>query len=309
MSEQRLDKSPRALPEKADFSCVVPCIDGRHKEVRSALDCSGVADFEVSKIVREVLNIIGTSGIVIIERSGGNQTEVQYVEGLKINQGYVSSDSAVGLKNKEMILKDPLVVITDSMLSTGLQIQTILEKAGEMSKNMVLIAEHFSREALAALSANNIERHFRCLAVKAPAFGDRRKAILEDIAILTGGRVANVVDSIPTPACPECFGQARCVVAGSQDTFIIGGGGFPETIQARKEQIKAQLGLVRSEYEKEKVQQRLSNLVKVAVIRVNSRTESGFKEKKSRIISAFAGIKSSGNAAREGVCPKILFRY
>ena len=245
---------------------------------------------------------VGKDGVVTVEEGKGLRFETEYVEGMKFDRGYISPYFITDVEKMESVIEDPYLLITDKKISAVADLLPTLEKVATVSKNIVIIGEDIEKEALATLVVNKLKGTLNCLAVKAPGFGDRRKAILEDIAILTGGQViteekGRKLDSVTV----EDLGQARRVVADKDNTTIVEGKGSPELIQARVKQIKAQIEETKSDYDKEKLQERLARLAGgVGVIKVGAPTEVELKEKKRRVEGALAATKA---AAEEGTLP------
>jgi chaperonin GroEL len=245
---------------------------------------------------------VGKDGVVTVEEGKGIKFETEYVEGMKFDRGYISPYFITDAEKMEAVVEDPYILITDKKVSAVSDLLPALEKVSAVSKNVVIIGEDIEKEALATLVVNKLKGTLNCLAVKAPGFGDRRKAMLEDIAILTGGQVISEekgrkLDSVTI----EDFGRARRVVADKDNTTIVEGKGSPELIAARVKQIKAQIEETKSDYDREKLQERLARLAGgVGVIKVGAPTEVELKEKKRRVEGALAATKA---AAEEGTLP------
>jgi len=259
-------------------------------------------DPEIGEIIGEVMDRVGKDGVVTVEEGKGIRFETEYVEGMKFDRGYISPYFITDTEKMEAVVEDPYILITDKKLSAVSDILPTLEKVSATSKNIVVIAEDVEKEALATLVVNKLKGTLNCLAVKAPGFGDRRKAMLEDIAILTGGQVISEekgrkLDSVTI----EDLGRARRVVADKDNTTIVEGKGSQELIMARVKQIKAQIEETKSDYDREKLQERLARLAGgVGVIKVGAPTEVELKEKKRRVEGALSATKA---AAEEGTLP------
>ncbi|MCX7911708.1 MAG: chaperonin GroEL, partial [Dehalococcoidales bacterium] len=259
-------------------------------------------DEEIGRIVGEVIHRVGKDGVVTVEEGKGTKLEVEYVEGMKFDRGYVSPYFVTDAEKMEAVVEDPYILITDKKLSSVNDILPALEKLTAVSKNFVVIAEDIEKEALATLVVNKLKGTLNCLAVKAPGFGDRRKEMLEDIAVLTGGQVISEekgrkLDSVNVAD----FGRARRVVADKDNTTIVEGRGSSEKITARIKQLKAQIEDTKSDYDREKLQERMARLAGgVGVIKVGAPTEVELKEKKRRVENALAATKA---AAEEGILP------
>jgi chaperonin GroEL len=228
--------------------------------------------------------------------------ETEYVEGMEFDRGYISPYFITNPELMKTELEDPYILITDKKISAISELLPVLEKVLQVSKNFVVIAEDVEGEALATLVVNKLRGTLNCLAVKAPGFGDRRKAMLEDIAILTGGKViSEEVGRKLDSATVTDLGRARKVVADKDDTTIVEGKGSEGDIQGRIKQIKAQIDETTSDYDKEKLQERLAKLAGgVAVIKVGAATEVELKEKKHRVEDALSATRA---AVEEGILP------
>ena len=240
------------------------------------------SDGEIGGLIAEVMEKVGKDGVITVEESRGIQYETEYVEGMQFDRGYISPYFVTNSERMEAALDDPIFIITDKKISAVAEVLPALEKALQINKNVVIIAEDIEGEALATLVVNKMRGTVNAIAVKAPGFGDRRKAMLEDMAILTGGSViSEEVGKKLDTAEAEDFGHARRLVAGKDDTTIIEGRGTEEAIQDRISQLKAQMAETTSDYDREKLQERIGKLAGgVAVIRVGAATEVELKNKK-----------------------------
>ena len=240
-------------------------------------------DDEMGNLIAEVKEKVGKDGVITVEESKGLSYEQEFVEGMQMDRGYISPYFITNQDRMESVIEDPHILITDKKISAVNDILPALEKILQITKNVVLIAEDIDGEALATLVVNRLRGTLQILGVKAPGFGDRRKAMLEDIAILTGGtviseEVGRKLDSVT----PEDFGRARRVVSTKEETTIVDGSGEEGAISARVTQIKAQIEETTSDFDREKLQERLAKLSGgVAIIKVGAATEIELKEKKN----------------------------
>jgi len=259
-------------------------------------------DDEIGSLIADVMEKVGKDGVITVEESKGIKFETEYVEGMQFDRGYISPYFITNAERMEAVLDDPYVLITDKKISAVADILPVLEKLLQVSKTLLIIAEDVDGEALATLVVNKLRGTINCLAVKAPGFGDRRKAMLEDIAILAGGRViSEEIGRKLDSATIDDLGRARKVVSDKDDTTIIEGKGSDKDIQARIKQIKAQIDETTSDFDKEKLQERLARLAGgVAVIKVGAATEVELKEKKHRVEDALSATRA---AVDEGIVP------
>ena len=259
-------------------------------------------DKEIGDLIAEVMEKVGKDGVITVEESKGIKFETEYVEGMKFDRGYISPYFITNPERMETVTEDPYILITDKKISAIADFLPVLEKLLQVSKSLLIIAEDVDGEALATLVVNKLRGTINCLAVKAPGFGDRRKAMLEDIAILTGGKViSEEVGRKLDSATVADLGRARKVVATKDDTTIIEGKGTDEAIQGRIKQIKAQIEETTSDFDREKLQERLARLAGgVAVLKVGAATEVELKEKKHRVEDALSATRA---AVEEGILP------
>ena len=257
----------------------------------------------IGETIAEAMEKVGKDGVITVEESRGLTDEIEYVEGMQVDRGYTSPYFITNTERMEAVIEDAYLIITDKKVSAVADLVPALEKllqAGQ--KNVVIVAEDVDGEALATLVVNKLRGIMNVLAVKAPGFGDRRKAMLEDIAILTGGTVISEetgrrMDS----ATIEDFGRARRISSTKDDTTIVEGHGSEEAIQARISQLKAQIEDTTSEYDREKLQERMAKLSGgVAVIKVGAATEIELKERKARVEDALSATRA---AVEEGIVP------
>ena len=245
---------------------------------------------------------VGKDGVITVEESKGLEFETEYTEGMQIDRGYLSPYFVTNPERMEAELDDPFILITDKKISSIQDILPVLEKVAAARAPLVIIAEDVDGEALATLVVNKLRGTLNVLAVKAPGFGDRRKEMLRDIAALTGGQViSEEVGRRLDSATLEDLGRARRVVSTKDDTTFIEGAGDPDTIKGRIEQIRTQIETTTSDFDREKLQERLAKLAGgVAVIKVGAATETELKEKKHRVEDALSATRA---AVEEGIVP------
>src|SRR4051812_34659742 len=271
-----------------------------NREQIAAVAGISAADPEVGQLIAEVMDKVGKDGVITVEEGQSIGLEKEYTEGMQFDRGYLSAYFVTNADRMEAVLENPAVLITDKKISSIQELLPALEKAVQLGRPMFIIAEDIDGEALATLVVNKLKGTISVLAVKAPGFGDRRKEMLRDIATLTGGtviseEVGRKLDSVTF----EDFGSARRVVATKDDTTVVDGAGSPDQIKARMSQIKAQIEDTTSDYDKEKLQERLAKLSGgVAVIKVGAATEVELKEKKHRIEDALSTTRA---AVEEGL--------
>ncbi len=259
-------------------------------------------DPEIGTLIADVMEKVGKDGVITVEESRGIKFETEFVDGLQLDRGYVSPYFVTNTDRMEAAIENPLIIITDQKITAIADILPVLEKALQVSKDIVIIADDIEGEALATLVVNKLRGSINVLGVKAPGFGDRRKAMLEDIAMLTGGTLVTEDIGLKLEAAGVAdLGRARRVVSSKDDTTIIEGMGTDEAIQARIKQIKAQIDDATSDFDREKLQERLAKLAGgVAVIKVGAATEVELKEKKARVEDALSATRA---AVDEGVVP------
>ncbi|MDZ7374542.1 MAG: chaperonin GroEL [candidate division KSB1 bacterium] len=259
-------------------------------------------DKAIGELIADAMEKVGKDGVITVEEAKGTETTLEVVEGMQFDRGYLSPYFITNPDTMEAILEEPLVLIHDKKISAMKDLLPILEKVAQMGRSLLIIAEDVEGEALATLVVNKLRGTLRVAAVKAPGFGDRRKAMLEDIAILTGGRVISEEAGFKLEnATLSDLGSAKRVVIDKDNTTIVEGGGRTEDIQARIAQIKKQIETTTSDYDREKLQERLAKLAGgVAVIRVGAATEVEMKEKKARVEDALHATRA---AVEEGIVP------
>jgi chaperonin GroEL len=252
-------------------------------------------DPEIGKMISQVMEQVGKDGVITVEESQGLTLERDFVDGMQFDRGYVSAYMVTNTERMEAVLETPYILITDKKISAIADILPVLEKLVQSGqKNLVVVAEDVDGEALATLIVNKLRGTFQTLAVKAPGFGDRRKAMLEDIAILTGGQVISEEIGLKLDATTlSMLGQARRVTSDKDNTTIVEGKGSQEAIERRMKQIKAQIADTTSDFDREKLQERLAKLSGgVAIIKVGAPTEVELKEKKHRIEDALSATRA-----------------
>lgn len=257
-------------------------------------------DETIGDIIANAMEKVGKDGVITVEESRGFQTDLKVVEGMQFDRGYISPYMVTDTEKMEAILEDPMILLTDRKISNIHDVLPLLEKIVQQGKQLLLIAEDVEGEALATLVLNKIRGTFTCVAVKAPGFGDRRKAMLEDIAILTGGQVISEDLGLDMKNVGiEMLGSARQVRVDKDDTVIVEGAGDSEAIEKRINQIRVQIEETTSDFDREKLQERLAKLAGgVAVIEVGAATETEMKERKLRIEDALSATRA---AVEEGI--------
>ncbi|EOD00169.1 chaperonin GroEL [Caldisalinibacter kiritimatiensis] len=272
------------------------------KEAIAQVASISAADEEIGKLIAEAMEKVGKDGVITVEESKSMGTTLEVVEGMQFDRGYLSPYMATDTEKMEAVLEDPYILITDKKITNIQDILPVLEKIVQQGKQLLIIAEDVEGEALATLVVNKLRGTFNCVAVKAPGFGDRRKEMLRDIAILTGGEViSEELGYDLKEATLDMLGTARTVKVEKENTTIVNGAGDENAIEDRVRQIKAQIEETTSEFDKEKLQERLAKLSGgVAVIEVGAATETEMKERKLRIEDALAATRA---AVEEGIVP------
>lgn len=276
-------------------------VQGR-KEISEVASISANNDREIGEKIAEAMDKVGKDGVITVEEAKGIETYVEIVEGMQFDRGYISPYFVTNPEKMECVLEEPYILIYDKKISSIRDILPILEKVAQQGKPILVIAEDVEGEALATLVVNKLRGVLQACAVKAPGYGDRRKAMLEDIAILTGGKVISEEAGMKLESAQlSDLGRAKRVVVDKDNTTIVEGYGSKENIKARIAQIKAQIEETKSDYDREKLQERLAKLAGgVAVIYVGAATETEMKEKKARIEDALHATKA---AVEEGIVP------
>ena len=272
------------------------------KEQIAQVAANSANDPLVGKTIAEVMEKVGKDGVITVEESKGLRLETEFVEGMQFDRGYVSPYFVTNTERMEAALDDAYVLITDKKISAVSDILPILERVLQVTKNFVIVCDDCDGEALATLVVNKLRGTINALIVKAPGFGDRRKAMLEDIAVLTGGTfVTEEMGRKLENTQVADLGRARRVISSKEDTTIIEGHGSDEAIQSRIKQIKVQIDEVTSDFDREKLQERLAKLAGgVAIIKVGAATEVELKEKKLRVEDALSATRA---AVEEGIVP------
>jgi len=259
-------------------------------------------DKEIGDLIAEVMEKVGKDGVITVEESKGVKYETEYVEGMQFDRGYISPYFITNAEKMETLIEDPYILLTDKKISAVSDLLPALEKILQVSKNLLIVAEDVDGEALATLVVNKLRGTINVVAVKAPGFGDRRKAMLEDMAILTGGKVISEevgrkLDSVVV----EDLGRARRVTVDKDNTTVVEGKGSDEAIKGRIKQIKTQIEETTSDFDREKLQERQAKLAGgVAVIKVGAATEVELKERKHRVEDALSATRA---AVEEGILP------
>jgi chaperonin GroEL len=260
-------------------------------------------DREIGELIAEVMDKVGKDGVITVEESKGLAFETEYVEGMQFDRGYISPYFITNPETMQAVLEEPYVLIHDKKISAAVDLVPVLEKLVQSGqRNLLVIAEDVDGEALATLVLNKLRGTFNVVAVKAPGFGDRRKAMLQDIAILTGGAVITeeMGRKLESATLPD-LGRCDKVVSTKDDTTLVGGRGQEKDIKGRINQIKAEIETTTSDYDQEKLQERLAKLAGgVAIIRVGAATETELKEKKHRVEDALSATRA---AVEEGIVP------
>jgi len=272
------------------------------KEIAQVGSISANNDKEIGDLIAEAMEKVGKDGVITVEEAKGLETTLETVEGMQFDRGYLSPYFVTDPEKMEAVLEDALILIHDKKISSMKDLLPILEKVAQMGKPLLIIAEDIEGEALATLVVNKLRGTLRVAAVKAPGFGDRRKAMLEDIAQLTGGQViSEEVGFKLENAVVTDLGRAKRVVVDKENTTLIDGQGDEEKIKGRIKEIKAAIDKTTSDYDREKLQERLAKLAGgVAVINVGAATESEMKEKKARVEDALHATRA---AVEEGIVP------
>jgi len=293
-----IEKATSAIME--ELKRVSTPVKGRDQIVQVATITA--KDTQIGNLIADAMQEVGNDGVITVEESKGTEFETEFVKGMQFDRGYLSAYFVTDAARMETVIEDPYILITDKKISAIADILPTLEKILQVTKNLLIIAEDVEGEALATLVVNKLRGTMNVLAVKAPGFGDRRKAMLQDIAVLTGGQVISeeVGRKLDTVNL-EDLGQARKVVADKDNTTVVEGKGDQQAIQDRIKQIKAQIEETKSDFDREKLQERMARLAGgVAVIKVGAATETEMKEKKHRVEDALAATRA---AIEEGILP------
>lgn len=291
-----IDKAVRAAVE--ELQKISKQVEGRNDIAQVA--AISAADDEVGQLIADAMEKVGKDGVITVEESKGFQTELEVVEGMQFDRGYISPYMITDTDKMIAVLDNPYILITDKKISNIQEILPVLEKVVQSGKQLLIIAEDVEGEAQATLIVNRLRGTFTCVAVKAPGFGDRRKAMLQDIAALTGGQVITEELGLELKSTSvQQLGTARQVRVSKENTIIVDGAGDSADIAARVNQIKAQIEETTSDFDREKLQERLAKLAGgVAVIKVGAATETELKERKLRIEDALNATRA---AVEEGI--------
>ena len=270
------------------------------KEDIARVAAISAADNEIGKLIADAMETVGNEGVITVEESKSMGTELEVVEGMQFDRGYVSAYMVTDTEKMEAVLDNPLILITDKKISNIQEILPILEQIVQSGRKLLIIAEDIEGEAMTTLVVNKLRGTFNCVAVKAPGFGDRRKEMLQDIATLTGGEViSEELGRDLKEVTLEMLGEAESVKVSKENTTVVNGRGSKDAIKDRVNQIKTQIEETTSEFDREKLQERLAKLAGgVAVIKVGAATETELKERKLRIEDALAATKA---AVEEGI--------
>lgn len=270
------------------------------KEAIAQVASISATDEEIGRLIAEAMEKVGKDGVITVEESKGFTTDLNVVEGMQFDRGYISPYMVTDAEKMQAVLDEPFIMMTDRKIGNIHDILPILEKVVQSGRPLLLVAEDVEGEALATLVVNKLRGTFNCVAVKAPGFGDRRKAMLQDLAILTGGQVISEDLGLDMKNIEiSMLGRARQVIVNKEDTVIVGGTGEATEIKKRINQIRVQIEETTSEFDKEKLQERLAKLAGgVAVIEVGAATEVEMKEKKLRIEDALSATRA---AVEEGI--------
>jgi len=291
-----IEKAVKAAVE--ELKKISKPVEGRNNIAQVA--AISAADEEVGELIADAMEKVGKDGVITVEESKGIETSLEVVEGMQFDRGYISPYMITDTEKMEAVLENPYILITDKKISSIQEILPILEKVVQSGKQLLIIAEDIEGEALATLLVNRLRGTFTCVGVKAPGFGDRRKAMLQDIAALTGGTVITEELGLELKSATlQQLGSARQVRVQKENTIIVDGAGNKADIEARITQIKKQIEETTSDFDREKLQERLAKLAGgVAVIKVGAATETEMKERKLRIEDALNATRA---AVEEGI--------
>ncbi|RKY30992.1 MAG: chaperonin GroEL [Candidatus Omnitrophota bacterium] len=294
-----IEKATKAVVDKLKMMSKVIKDKG---EIEQVATIAAANDREIGKIIAEAMDKVGKEGVITVEEAKGTETELKVVEGMQFDRGYLSPYFVTDPEKMECVLEDAYILIHDKKISAVKDILPLLEKVAQSGKPLLVIAEEVEGEALATLVVNKLRGTLQCCAVKAPGFGERRKAMLEDIAILTGGQAIMEELGLKLENVDlSMLGRAKRVIVDKENTTIVEGAGSASKIQGRINQIKSEIEKTTSDYDKEKLQERLAKLAGgVAVINVGAPTETDMKERKARVEDALSATRA---AVEEGVVP------
>jgi len=295
-----IDKAVEAVV--ADLKKISKTVGNDNDKIKQVGSISANNDEAIGTLIADAMAKVGTEGVITVEEAKGTETEVKTVEGMQFDRGYLSPYFVTNAENMEAELENAFILIYDKKVSTMKELLPVLEKTAQTGRPLLIIAEDVDGEALATLVVNKIRGALKVAAVKAPGFGDRRKAMLQDIAILTGGQVISEETGLKLEnATLEDLGRAEKITVDKDNTTIVNGTGSKEAIQARIGEIKAQIDKTTSDYDREKLQERLAKLAGgVAVLYIGAATEMEMKEKKDRVDDALHATRA---AVEEGIVP------
>ncbi len=298
MLKQGIDKASDAIVARIGEMAT----EVKGKEEIAQVASISAADPEIGDLIAEVMDKVGKDGVITVEESKGLEFETEFTEGMQIDRGYISPYFVTNTERMEAAFEDPFILITDKKISSIQDILPTIEMVARQGKALVIIAEDVDGEALATLVVNKLQGRFQSLAVKAPGFGDRRKEMLQDIAALTGATVISETIGRKLDSVTDAdLGSARRIVATKDDTTFVEGQGSQDAIQSRVDQIRTQIERTTSDFDREKLQERLAKLAGgVAVIKVGAATETELKEKKHRVEDALSATRA---AVEEGIVP------
>jgi len=295
-----IDKAVEAVV--GELKKISKTVGSDHDKIKQVASISANNDDAIGTLISDAMAKVGTEGVITVEEAKGTETEVKTVEGMQFDRGYLSPYFVTNAENMEAELDNAYILIYDKKVSTMKELLPVLEKAAQTGRPLLIIAEDVDGEALATLVVNKIRGALKIAAVKAPGFGDRRKAMLQDIAILTGGQVISEETGLKLEnATLEDLGRAEKITIDKDNTTIVNGTGSKDAIQARVAEIKAQIEKTTSDYDREKLQERLAKLAGgVAVLYIGAATEVEMKEKKDRVDDALHATRA---AVEEGIVP------
>ena len=295
-----MDKASSAIMEQ--LRSISREVGSDHSKIEQVATISANNDNTIGKLIAEAMKVVGTEGVITVEEAKGTETEVRTVEGMQFDRGYLSPYFVTNSEKMEAELENPDILIYDKKISTMKDLLPTLEQTAQTGRPLLIIAEDVDGEALATLVVNKIRGSLKVAAVKAPGFGDRRKAMLQDIAILTGGQVISEETGLKLEnATLNDLGSAEKITIDKDNTTVVNGAGSSESIEARVKEIKAQIESTTSDYDREKLQERLAKLSGgVAVLYVGAATEVEMKEKKDRVDDALHATRA---AVEEGIIP------
>ncbi|MDR3704915.1 MAG: chaperonin GroEL [Paludibacteraceae bacterium] len=295
-----IDKAVEAVV--ANIKTQARTVGDDYSKIEQVATISANNDAKIGKLIADAMSKVTKEGVITVEEAKGTETTVEVVEGMQFDRGYLSPYFVTNTEKMEVEMESPLILIHDKKISSLKEMLPILEASVQTGKPLLIIAEDVDSEALATLVVNRLRGSLKICAVKAPGFGDRRKEMLEDIAVLTGGVVISEEKGLKLEAATlEMLGKAEKITINKDNTTIVNGGGAKETIAARVQQIKAQIATTTSDYDREKLQERLAKLAGgVAVLYVGAASEVEMKEKKDRVDDALSATRA---AIEEGIVP------